>query len=131
MPELKLDTADTVFSLYIRERDGWCCVRCGSRHEIRSMGLHCSHFFGRSKESTRFDEENADALCYGCHQVWGSNDREAYRAFKIKQLGQKGFDLLTIRANSYQKKDRKMARLYWRERLKQLCKEKNIPAYKV
>jgi hypothetical protein len=118
---VRIDPADRLFSEYIRRRDGRC-MRCGrpgtGEHGI--VGLQCSHFFGRSKESTRFDAENCDVLCFGCHQYWGSTDREAYREFKLKQLGQRRFNLLAIRAHTYQKKDRKMARLYARELLKGL-----------
>jgi hypothetical protein len=111
MPKLKLDKADSTFSQYVRARDGWTCVRCGGYHEPPTKALHCSHYFGRGREGTRFDPENADALCHGCHQYWGSADKEGYRNFKINQLGQKGFDLLTLRANTYKKKDRKMSLL--------------------
>lgn len=107
---VKLDKADIEFSRYIRLRDKQCkrCGRLGTGKEDIS-GLQCSHFFGRGKESTRFDPDNCDATCFGCHQYWGSTDRESYRDFKIKQLGQKGFDLLLLKANTYTKKDRKMA----------------------
>lgn len=122
---IKLDKADSVFSKYIRLRDKKC-LRCGSGVTFNDKGLpvthQASHFFGRGKESTRFDEENVDTLCTGCHQEWGSADREAYRVFKIKQLGQRGFDLLTLRANTPGKKDRKMAHLYWSKRLYEINK---------
>lgn len=117
---IKLDKADIAFSEYIRSRDKWTCQRCGKRYIPPTQALHCSHYFGRGKESTRFDPENADALCYGCHVQWGGTDREAYRQFKINQLGQDGFDRLTIRANTYKKKDRKMALIMARELLRSL-----------
>jgi hypothetical protein len=119
---IKLDKADKVFSLFIRLRDGRCkrCGKAGSPDkEGRNVaGLECSHYFGRGRESTRFDEENADALCFGCHKIWGSDDKEEYRNFKIKQLGEDGFQRLNVRQMTLQKKDRKMAYLYWKERLK-------------
>jgi len=114
---IKIDKADTLFSRYIRIRDKEC-VRCRRLGDDNANGepingLQCSHYFGRRKESTRYDTENCDSLCMGCHQEWGSNDREAYRAFKVKQLGEKGFKLLTIRANTYKKKDRQMEIIKW------------------
>ena len=119
-----IDKADKVFSDYIRTRDNWTCVRC-KRHDPvtteQKSALQCSHYFGRARESVRFNEQNADCLCMGCHQFWGSTNREDYRAFKIKQLGQRDFDLLTIEANSYAKKDRKLAYIYWKERLEELA----------
>lgn len=123
---IKLDKADTAFSLYIRLRDGRCC-RCGRVGSPDALGrtiggLQASHYFGRANEATRFDGDNVDALCFGCHQEWGSRDRESYRDFKIKQLGQKGFDDLKIQARMIVKKDRKMALLYAKELLKTLNK---------
>jgi hypothetical protein len=109
---IKLDPADVAFSQYVRLRDGQCS-RCGSKVELNITGLPVSHqnshYFGRAREATRFEPTNCDTLCHGCHQYWGSTDRESYRTFKIKQLGQAGFELLTIQANSYHKKDRVMA----------------------
>ena len=119
--KVKIDKADAIFSQYIRLRDKKC-QRCGRLGEGKQgiVGLQCSHYYGRSRESTRFDDSNADSLCFGCHQFWGSTDREAYREFKLKQLGEKLFNALRVRANTYQKKDRKMAYIYWSHRLKEL-----------
>jgi len=120
MPKIKLDPADIAFSKYIRTRDGWRCQRCHTRYIPPTKALHNSHYFGRARENTRFDPENCDSLCYGCHKFWGSDDKEGYRQFKIKQLGQKRFDLLTLRASTYCKKDRKMALIKSRLLLKEL-----------
>lgn len=110
--KLRPDKADTVFSVYIRTRDNWTCQRCSKVFTPPTMALHNSHFFGRARENTRFDPENCDALCYGCHQYWGSAGREDYRDFKIQQLSQHRFDELTLRSNSYRKKDRKASLSY-------------------
>ena len=117
--KIKIDKADQEFSLYIRRRDKKC-VRCGSPGKPDKdgnpvVGLQNSHYFGRGKESTRFDPQNCDSLCFGCHQYWGSEDREAYRNFKIKQLGEEGYKRLVIRANSLVKKDRSFSLLKARE----------------
>ena len=119
--KIKIDKADTAFSLYIRLRDRKC-VRCGSPVKINEAGKpvshQASHYFGRGRENTRFDPENVDCLCTGCHQIWGSDDRESYREFKLKQLGQEGYNWLILRSNTYKKKDRKMALIIARELLK-------------
>lgn len=117
---MKLDKADVLFSKYIRTRDNWTCQRCGKKYPERSQGLHCSHFFGRSRESTRFDPENCDALCFGCHRYFGSDDMDAYREFKVKQLGKKKYEHLTIRSRTYCKKDRKAAYYAIKELIKSL-----------
>lgn len=103
------DKADSKFSEYIRTRDNWTCQRCLRKYKEKSQGLHCSHFFGRRNESVRFDPENCVSLCFGCHKYFDEHDREAYREFKIKQLGEKQFELLTIKARTPKKKDRKMS----------------------
>ena len=117
---VKIDPADSAFSQYVRTRDGKC-VRCGSGVRFNDKGYpvshQASHYFGRGRENTRFDPENVDTLCGGCHRLWGSDDRETYREFKIKQLGDDGFDNLRIRANLTMKKDRKAALLIARKLL--------------
>lgn len=116
--KLKLDPADVTFSHFIRARDKFC-VRCGSLVSFNEKGFPISHqnshFFGRGKESTRFDPENCDTLCGACHQYWGSTNFEEYRAFKIDQLGEEGFLRLQLRANTPGKRDRKLALIFARE----------------
>ena len=109
---MKIDKTDALFSKYIRTRDNWTCQRCQKQYPENSQGLHCSHFYGRANENTRFDPDNCTAICFGCHQYFDEKNREDYRDFKLKQLGKKRFDELKIRANLYCKKDRKLAYLY-------------------
>ena len=98
---------DVIFSNYIRERDGWTCQRCFTRYNkhmpTSRMGLHCSHFHGRGKYTTRFDPDNATSLCYGCHRYMGSQPIE-HMEFQMKRLGQSKFEELTMRANKTGKK---------------------------
>lgn len=117
---IKLDKADMVFSQYIRTRDNWTCQRCGKQYQPPTKALHCSHYFGRGRENTRFDPENCDALCHGCHSYWGSSDKEGYRQFKIDQIGERGFQELTWRASMYKKKDRKMALIIAKQLMEEL-----------
>ena len=56
----------------------------------------------------------------GCHRIWGSDNREEYRRFKINQLGEKGFRDLEIRAETYMRKDRKASLFIARQLLKEL-----------
>ena len=120
---MKVDEADKVFSQYVRLRDREC-VKCHSFVRLNEDGLpishQASHFFGRRMESVRFDLENVDTLCHGCHHYWEKENREAYREFKVKQLGQKGFDRLCLRAHQTKKKDRAMDYLTWNTALKGL-----------
>lgn len=113
---IKLDKADILFSQWVRLRD-MKCLRCRNGVKLNLKGLpithQASHFYGRGRENTRFEPDNVDTLCMGCHRIWGSDDREAYRTFKLKQLGQKRFDTLMIQANTYHKRDRKLEVLKW------------------
>ncbi len=128
--KMKRDPADDAFSKAVRIRDKWTCQKCERvflEHERRN--LDCSHFWGRGKENTRFDPENADALCGfytsgRCHSKWEKEERKDYEAFKINQLGQEGFDLLEFRKNVYKKKDRKMRFVEMKEYLRLIEEEK-------
>lgn len=117
MRGVRIDPADKLFSLWVRWRAGWKCERCGAQFDVGSQGLHCSHFWGRAREATRFDPENCVAHCHGCHAHLTANP-ELHREWKLKQLGEEKYARLTVRAQLTAKKDRVMAKLYWQEKLK-------------
>ena len=121
--KIKIDPADKAFSLYIRTRDDWQCQRCMKQFTPPTSGLHCSHFMGRGKEGTRFDPENADALCYGCHMYFTAHPAEHYM-WQVEKKTKQTVDLLVLRSNTYKKKDRKMERLVWNEALQDLIKQR-------
>src|SRR3990167_7262887 len=102
---LKLRRADILFSQYLRAKRKFC-ARCGS-----IKGLQVSHFYGRAKESVRFDEINCDILDFGCHQYFTANPAE-YVAWKQKRIGKKEYDLLTLRAHTPKKRDDKLILLW-------------------
>lgn len=120
---VKIDKADSTFSQYIRKRDK-VCMRCGSHVIFNDKNLpishQCSHYFGRGREGTRFEPDNCDTLCHGCHRFWEKEDREAYRQFKVNQLGEQRHATLQLQANAYHKKDRKMALIVAKKLLKTL-----------
>jgi hypothetical protein len=116
---IKIDTADKLFSIWIRLRD-MQCKRCGSKVKLNEKGLPVSHqnshFKGRGKEATRFEMHNCDTLCYGCHQYFTSQPDEHYEW----QVEQKGYELvqrMIVQSNGYKKKDRKAEAAYWRKRI--------------
>ena len=97
---IKRTKADAAFSDCVRERAGWCCERCGGgRYEPPTSALHCAHFFGRGKWGTRHDPDNADALCYGCHQYFGAHPLE-FAEWKLARIGQERMDILREKSNS-------------------------------
>jgi len=120
---IKRDPADTVFSKYVRTLQNYICQRCLKKFPDNAANLHNSHFFGRRKESTRYDLQNCDAICSYCHRYFESNPAD-YVTFKMKQLGKKEYNALVLRANSYKKKDRKMEVIIWRQALKDLKLDK-------
>lgn len=73
---MKITTADAAFSLCVRERAGWRCERCGTQYRPPTKALHCAHFKGRGRMSTRFDANNAAALCYGCHRFIDTHESD-------------------------------------------------------
>ena len=98
MSACKIRPADRWFSLCIRERADWHCERCGSKcPDDKRMGLHASHFHGRGKWATRFDPDNARALCYGCHQYCGANP-DIHRAEMLAILGDGLYQILQERS---------------------------------
>lgn len=119
--KIRIDLADKYMSQWVRLRDGKC-TRCGSLVHINDKGLpvshHASHFWSRRKENTRFDEINVTTHCHGCHSYLTANPAE-HRAWKLAQIGQREYDLLELRANSYHKKDRESEKIYWRQRLRE------------
>ena len=123
---MKIDKADSLFSKYIRIRDKWICQRCRKQYEEGAGGIHCSHFYGRRNENTRFEPDNCISLCYGCHKYFDETNREAYRDFKIKQLGDKRFKTLKLQANLYKKKDRILEVITWKAALEEQLKHKDF-----
>jgi hypothetical protein len=140
---VKIKAEDTLFSDLVRELAGWKCARCGRQHIPYENTMDCSHYYGRGKQSVRFDLENADALCrYPCHQGSDSTDASkfgweyqkgikgwhghqvdgAYTAYMKKKLGEKGFDLLTFRAHQTFKKRTKIEIKELREELREKLK---------
>jgi hypothetical protein len=61
---------DSVFSLYVRQRDsdsnGYCkCITCGESSHWKK--IQAGHFISRKHYATRWDEENVYAQCIACN----------------------------------------------------------------
>ena len=99
MGAIKRTPADKAFSDCVRSASEWTCERCHTYYEEgRRMGLHYSHFHGRGKWGVRFCVENAEALCYGCHQYLGSQPN-LHAEHKLEMLGQGAIDILREKSN--------------------------------
>ena len=129
---MKLDKLDILFSEFVRRRtikEVGGCERCLTlKYDILKddgkifpawKQLQCSHFWGRTKRSTRFDENDAAGLCGACHIYFSAHPQEHAEFFK-KRLGQRAYDMLEIRANTPQKIDENAVELYLKAKLKEL-----------
>tara|TARA_R110000868_G_scaffold195301_1_gene440963 strand:- start:1598 stop:1981 length:384 start_codon:yes stop_codon:yes gene_type:complete len=99
MGKAKIFPSDREWSKYIRTRDNWTCQRCSKQYDPPTSALHCSHFWSRGNWSVRFDEDNTEALCYGCHSYLGGNPVEFHKYY-LEKLGQERFDALEQRKNT-------------------------------
>lgn len=120
--KIRRDPLDTLFSECIRRRamnrvHG--CERCGAG-KVDYKQLQCSHYHKRRKQATRFDEDNCNGFCFGCHQYFEENHEE-YTAWLIAHLGEREFDMLSGRVRiTYPKPDREAIRLYLKDFLKRM-----------
>jgi Bacteriophage Lambda NinG protein. len=96
--KIKRRRVDILFSIIVRYKQNYICARCGTQSPPPHKGLHVSHYFSRTREATRFDYDNVDCLCHGCHMLWSKNYRSEYIAFKKKQLGKEKYNALAARA---------------------------------
>lgn len=108
--KIKLRKADRLYTKSTRFRFNYTCQKCGKKYNeydtgsLRNLGV--SHYYGRSRENTRFDDDNVTLLCnLPCHRKWEGEERGDYTEYMIERLGQKGFEELTKRANTYKKRN--------------------------
>lgn len=117
---ISIDKADKEFSLYIRKRDKWRCLKCNTNYEENPGGLSCSHYWSRRHEGTRFEPDNCISLCYGCHTQMEGDKQGDYKYLMEKIVGKERMKTLEIQANTYCKKDRKMKYLIFKKLNEQL-----------
>jgi hypothetical protein len=79
--EVNIEVADAVFSRWIRTRDDYTCVLCGSK--IRPQ---CGHLVKRGKNYVRFDEFNCNCQCANCNQ-YHNYYPERYTIWFIERYG--------------------------------------------
>jgi 5-methylcytosine-specific restriction endonuclease McrA len=100
--DMKRSKEDIVFSKLIRARAGYRCEWCGTQHESNSQGLHASHHYGRRHANTRWDTDNAAALCYKCHQKYGEDPVVGAEWLK-RYLGEDEVNSLRVKAYQVKK----------------------------
>jgi hypothetical protein len=77
--------ADSVFSLYIRIRDGGRCIACGKVGEIKNM--QAGHYITRKCLHLRYDEKNVHCQCYACNCML-HGDLITYRERLLDRYGE-------------------------------------------
>lgn len=92
LPSMKkmMENADRAFSIFIRTRDKWRCVICGSTKQVQ-----CGHIIRRGKMNVRFNEDNCHAQCFKCncrHEYWP----EHYMAWFLDTIGPSSFHTLYL-----------------------------------
>ena len=115
--KIRLDKLDKLVSEYVRKRSGGYCERCGKYYGWKN--LQTCHFYGRSRKSVRWDEDNLVALDFGCHQYWGSHPAEFVEWFK-SYLGEEKFNLLASRMRIVGKPDKELLTLYFRGKIREV-----------
>ena len=93
---------DKLFSELVRSRGA--CERCG-----KTTSLQTSHIISRTYMGTRFDPDNANALCGGCHLWWHHEPIEAARWLEGKWPGR--YDRLNFKRRAISKLDLQLVKL--------------------
>ncbi len=115
----KRDKLDSLFSDYIRLLSGGICSKCKKNFPVKSRGFHCAHYHSRGKRSTRFERDNATALCTNCH--FNLDHHPAEKAeFWINLIGQERFQELDRKAHTPTKIDRGAIERDLKEKIKLL-----------
>lgn len=106
--QVKLRPTDRLYTKIQRIRFNYTCQKCGRKYtesgNLQNLGV--SHYYGRAREATRYDDDNVTLLCnLPCHRNWEGEKRGEYTKYMIERLGEDGFNSLTLKANSYKKRD--------------------------
>lgn len=106
--KVKLRKSDRLYTKVTRFRFNYTCQKCGRKYDENGSlyNLGVSHYYGRSRENTRFDDDNVTLLCnLPCHRKWEGEERGDYTEYMMGRLGAEGFKTLTQRANTYKKRN--------------------------
>ena len=132
--KIRRDPLDALMSEYVRKRGiqrVGGCERCLKQcHDIvKDDGtiypawkqLQCCHFHPRRLMSVRFDPDNTQALCFGCHQHFHENNKE-HEAFTKRLLDEEQYSFLEGRMRQKGKPDRKAIKIWLQIELAKLAK---------
>jgi hypothetical protein len=81
---------DREFSKVVRKLGE--CERCGNTET-----LQCAHFISRANLQIRWDKDNANCFCAGCH-FWSHQRPDGFVEFMQQKLGEKRYKALRERS---------------------------------
>jgi hypothetical protein len=120
---MKRDALDAVFSDLIREAYDWTCAYTGLVFPDRKgRDVHCSHFYSRVYNSTRWYPDNAVCLSAAAHDYLGKHPDEHTDFFR-KLLGPVRYEWLRDRKNKivrYRDADKKAMRKHYAQELERI-----------
>ena len=101
---------DDVFQMYIRYRDNFKCITCGTQHPWgERTKLHAGHFISRGIYATRWDEQNVNAQCGGCNLKQSLPDVEIIHNYEVAleaKFGKGTIDRLLAKKHTIHKLNR-------------------------
>jgi len=97
---VKITKHDKIFSLLIRERTAWVCESCSKYYPQSGENgqLQCSHYVTRGRAGTRYDPNNAQAHCAGCHFDFTHYPGKHYKHY-VEVFGEGMEELITLKSN--------------------------------
>ena len=115
--KIRIDKLDVLFSELIRKKAKGKCQKCGK--DVGFKRLQTSHFWGRARKSTRWDEDNAVALCFTCHIYFTANPYEHVMWYQ-SDLGMERFVALRDRMMDMTKVDKEELLEVYKQKIKEL-----------
>jgi len=88
---------DKLCSDLVKEKAKGKCIKC----DLVKKNVGVSHYYSRRYLGTRWDLNNLDFACWGCHHHWLEKDKTPgswYYQYMIKKLGRTRFNKLKLKA---------------------------------
>ena len=103
----------------VRLRDRGKCRKCGSGKQFQ-----VAHIFSRSRRSVRFDLDNLIGLCFRHHFYWAHRSPIEFTEWTRKEVGEKEFADLRMRAYGVSKVDLSAVKIYLLNERNKYAKDK-------
>jgi hypothetical protein len=89
------DTKHVRWSLEVRTRDGWRCVRCGKDYSGKRGSLQAAHIYGKGAYAhLRYVVDNGVSLDYYCHN-WAHEHPQDFVDLVKERIGEAAYARLT------------------------------------